>query len=91
MKYERITPPLSVNLSCAALAEAAVCVGPAFQYELYVSTVESLYARGLLRRIAAESVENPFAPHVNLRIDEKLKPREWFLAANGLAFGSEGL
>lgn len=88
MKYEPLPTPC--NVSFVSLEEAAIRVGPSFVYELHVCVSNVLYARNVLKDLAATTRENPLAPYVNLVVDHSYGRDEWSLHANGKACGTEG-
>ncbi len=89
MEYQHIAP--SCDLACTSLEEAARLIGPSFVYELYISPTMLLYGRDILRRISADRIDHPLAPHINLIEDSSLGRNEWVLRANGKAAGSPGV
>jgi len=89
--YEDVQAFCACNFSKTALEMAVVKLGPAWIYNLYVSEVEMIEARNLLRSLAAQYVDNPLSPYVNVHIDPENKPQEWYVEANGKSFGSIGI
>ena len=79
------------NCSSSSLQWAALRLGPAFVYDLYVHTSLQLEIRTMLRQLCADVKDNPLAPYVNLHPDDSLDPDEWYLVANGIAWGSVGV
>lgn len=60
-KYEK-SPTVAMCLSRAALDECSFHVGPSFSYELRVHPLQAVWARHLVRAIAASTEPHPFAP-----------------------------
>lgn len=87
MKYEAIVP--ACDLSLLTLMEAAARLGPAFVYDLYVSPIQLLWTRDMLRQNAMAVKDNPLAPYVNLFEDNRLNSYEWYMCANGKAVGAD--
>ena len=85
--YERLSTPC--DCSVIALEEAAMRVGPAFIYDLFVHPKNLLWVKKLCD--AASSPHHPFAPHIAITQHEGLRRFEWYLSANGRACGSEGV
>lgn len=85
----RTTSP-SMDLSETALEEAARLLPAAREYVLVVTTLEWLYALKLLRALGASVSGNPFAPWVNLKVDEAYAANEWSLSGAGETFWSPG-
>lgn len=79
----------NANLSECSLDDAILVLGPAWTYELTVSSSQVLVAKHLLRKLCAQYIGNPFSPYINLRIGE-CEYDEWLLEANGKAFWSPG-
>lgn len=88
MKYDPLLP--SCNLCMTTMEEAARRLGPSFIYDLYVNPTQILGTRDMLRGLVCMVKDNPFAPYVNLFVDDRLKPYEWYLCANNKAVGSDG-
>lgn len=82
--------PIRCDMSRYSLSEAAMVVGAAFTYELYVHPSEEVAAIYELKQLAAQTLDNPMAPYVNLHTDQRLDREEWVLEANGRACGSKG-
>ena len=73
----------SMTLCDVALEEQLQYIGPAWVYNVYVSKAGFVSARTLARGLAAQVVNNPFAPYLNLHIAEGYVGSEWSIAANG--------
>ena len=86
MKPEYDPLPITCDLSLTSLQEAALQVGPAFEYDLIVSPYEGRKAANLAYH--AQLRDNPFAPYINVLISEDFAPNEWCLRANGRGCGS---
>jgi hypothetical protein len=80
----------SPDLHITALEESVQHLGPSFTYELTVSNNMFAFARTLMRQIAADALGNPFAPHINVRVDTEFKYGQWKIEANGKSIGSQG-
>lgn len=84
-RYSALSVPC--DLCEVALSECATRLGPAFIYTLTVHPTQSVWVRKFLHRIAAQVVDNPFAPYVNLVDDDSLERLEWFLSDGTKAIG----
>lgn len=78
------------GVAFSSLQDAAQTIGPSFRYDLFVSPEVELEMIHMLKKLAAHTLDNPFAPHVNLRLEEGFGRDEWCLEANGKAVGSKG-
>lgn len=78
------------DLTECSLEDAILMLGPAWIYELTVSSSRVLEAKNLLRRLCAQYVGNPFSPYINMRVGNECEYDEWHLEANGKAFWSPG-
>lgn len=87
--YERL--PIRCDMSFVALQEAALGIGPAFQYDLHVSIEYQLSANALVKALGADLLHHPLAPCVNVCPDTDLSGPAWYLAANGKKVGSRGV
>lgn len=85
MSYTKL--PLDCDMARTSFAEAAQIVGPAFSYNLYVSSRYVAYARTLSAELLAAHRGNPFAPYLNVLVEDSLSA-EWVLEANGKRAGS---
>lgn len=83
----------TADLSATSLAEAALIVGPAFAYDVYVHPSRRLFVRERLWSIISDTQvdNNPMSPHLNLLVDETLSPEGWYVVANGKSVGSDGV
>lgn len=79
---------IAIDLCDTSLIEAALEVGPSFTYDLCVG-VRAVFTAMRLSRVAYVK-DNPFSPHINVRVIDGFGPDEWCLCANGKAYGSEG-
>lgn len=77
---EEVQGCLPINCTDLTLRIAAQKLGPAFTYDLFVHPKSLVSMRGMIRRMAADLVDNPLAPYVNLLADPNL-PRadSWYL------------
>jgi hypothetical protein len=82
--------PVRMDLSDVAMQEAAHRLGPAFVYELHIRDSMVVWTRGFLKKMNADTQGNPFAPYVNIVMDNDLIPHEWYVTANGKSVGSAG-
>lgn len=91
MKYEPISP-LAMDLCVSALEEAVHRgLGPKFAYTLTVSPRMLVPARSLLKQLAADTRQNPFAPYVNLEVCEEFARFEWCISDGEKTYGSNPL
>ena len=88
MKYESIYPQCDLTVSTLELA--ALKLGPAFIFDLYVAERNIIWVRSLLKGILADVRDNPLAPYINLHIEVGMGIYEWYLSANGKSVGSVG-
>lgn len=82
--------PTPCNVSTTSLTEAAAYLGPAFVYELRANPFHTVWLKGLLKRIGADTQDNPLSPYINLVQDNSYDQDEWSLHANGKSMGTEG-
>lgn len=81
---------IACDLSMVSLQEAALVVGPAFVYNLYVHRSRLWFARNLVRQHTTETMTNPFAPVINVQV-AGVNPDEWFLQTPRGSCGSSGV
>ena len=79
-----------MDLSEISMQEVAHRLGPAFVYELHVRDSIVVWARGFLKKMNADTQNNPFAPYVNILTDNDLDSGEWYVTANQNSVGSKG-
>lgn len=91
MNYQQVADGYDVDLSQHSIEEAAIHLSASFEYELRVSALGAPRARRMLHAMGADVRHHPFAPYINLVIDETYRSSEWSLSANGRAFGSKGV
>ena len=91
MSEKYVSTTMAMDLNIASLEEAARLIGPAATFELHVCENNIIWVRQMLKKLACDVMENPFAPYVNLILDNQLGQFEWFLSANGRSIGSPGL
>ena len=86
MKYHALS--VTCDLSTVSLQEAALQVGPAFEYDLMVSPELRWIAYDVAQAVGEK--DNPFSPYINIRIYRPFGLSEWCLCANDKAAGSKG-
>lgn len=79
------------DISQTSMADAAMHLGPSFEYYVHVNPFQGAWVRQIVRTIGASCMPHPFAPCVSVREDESLERHEWFVTANGKAMGSKGV
>ena len=96
--YNRLLTPCT--LSETSLEECALRMRPSWVYTLHVANRQLPFAIMLVKRIGAFTQEHPFAPQINVTLDIRLKPDEWFIGPAYIdskeedpehSWGSEGL
>ena len=85
---EALTP--SPDLSVTSLEMAVLRLGASWTYELIVSVEAAVWAKNMLRKLAAQTVDNPFTPYINMRTELSYRYNEWSIAANGRTVWSSG-
>lgn len=90
MRYD-VKFSVDCDLSQTPLMEAALYLGPSFYYEIRVHATQAVYARHLVRSLAAASEPHPFAPCIRVVEDNEYGSREWSVHANGKSMGSSGV
>lgn len=88
--YTEVLGGFLCDVSFYSLQEAAKKIGPSFVYDLFVSSRRELEAAKMLKDMAAHTLENPFAPYVNLHVEDGFDIDEWCIEANGKSFWSKG-
>lgn len=85
-------PGPNMALSMVALEEIAHHLAPSNIFELHINRAQLIWVRTLLRKLGCDVEENPFAPFVNLILDDSLELVEWYVVdGNGKALGCAGL
>ncbi len=79
--YQKL--PVDCDLSFVSLQDAAKLLEPARIYILTVSTQRDLEMIYNLKSWLASSIDNPFAPFINLKTSSTFKRYEWTLQAEG--------
>lgn len=85
-RYEPLLGSISVDLSDSALKDAVQKLGPARNYQLFVSPHLFSELRTWLRWAVVVLGNTECVVHV----DYENSPREWYLSANGRRIGSKG-
>lgn len=85
----RVMSP-SPNICGQALEDAIQRTGKHCIYTLYVAAPIFEETKNFLRQIGALRENDVFAPWVNLRIDQNLEHREWFVEVEGVRVASAG-
>jgi hypothetical protein len=70
----------NMTLCKIAIEECLRDIGPAWVYTLRVSKEAFVSTRTLARELAAQVVDNPFAPYLNLLIDPSYVGGEWSIS-----------
>jgi len=84
--------PCRADLHQVSLAECALRMRPSHSYKLYVHPIQVPHAMCLIKTLGAFTIDNPFAPYINLIPMDTLKRDEWFIEGDaGDAWGSDGL
>lgn len=93
--YQRLE--VSCCLCVTTLEECAIRMSQPYRsYTLHVASLLWPMAVMTIRHMGATAPDHPFAPHVNLKLDELLHPNEWYIQGDGVrtgfdSFGSEGI
>lgn len=81
------------DLSMTTLEECAIRMNPSRTYELRVSNQLHPFAIMLVKRMGAFTQDHPFAPQINVRASNELRPTEWYVVGmdTGESWGSPGV
>lgn len=105
MKYEKF--PVPCDLTVTSMRDAAQRIldalerdeelrqallsSPVFDFTLHVSPKSAIYSRKVLTAASADVRDNPFAPYINLEIEQGFAEDEWCLSLQkNFRAGTEG-
>jgi hypothetical protein len=84
------TSATSADLSVTSLEYAVSHINKADIFTLVVSSEDFLRAKELVKKLGADTADNPLSPQINLAVDLYYTANEWSVDCNGAAFWSPG-